>query len=57
MASWIGGIALETNLGPIGPTVVGTLIAALTLIPASAIAIVERRRVSQNACVASDMAC
>lgn len=42
-ASWIGGIALESSLGTLGPVVVGTAIAALTLIPATALARIERR--------------
>lgn len=43
-ASWIGGIALGTGLGVRGPLVVGTAIAALTLIPATALALIQRRR-------------
>ncbi|GAA0977438.1 MFS transporter [Nocardiopsis tropica] len=43
-ASWIGGIALGTGLGTTGPLVVGTAIAALTLIPATALAVIRRRR-------------
>jgi len=43
-ASWIGGIALGTGLGVTGPLVVGTAIAALTLVPATVLAVVQRRR-------------
>ncbi|MCK9868784.1 MFS transporter [Nocardiopsis dassonvillei] len=43
-ASWIGGAALTTGLGVTGPLVVGTAIAALTLVPATALALVQRRR-------------
>ncbi|MFJ9554179.1 MFS transporter [Nocardiopsis sp. NPDC101807] len=43
-ASWIGGIALGTGLGTTGPLAVGTAIAALTLIPATALAVLHRRR-------------
>jgi DHA1 family inner membrane transport protein len=42
-ASWIGGAALATGLGVTGPLVVGTAIAALTLIPATALALLRRR--------------
>jgi predicted MFS family arabinose efflux permease len=43
-ASWIGGVALGTGLGATGPLAVGTAIAALTLIPATALAVIRRRR-------------
>ncbi|MFE6448774.1 MFS transporter [Nocardiopsis dassonvillei] len=43
-ASWIGGAALATGLGVTGPLVVGTAIAALTLIPAAALALLQHRR-------------
>ncbi|MFC9089257.1 MFS transporter [Nocardiopsis dassonvillei] len=43
-ASWIGGAALATGLGVTGPLVVGTAIAALTLVPATALALLQRRR-------------
>ncbi|OOC53986.1 MULTISPECIES: MFS transporter [Nocardiopsis] len=43
-ASWIGGVALGTGLGALGPVAVGTAIAALTPIPATALAVIQRRR-------------
>ncbi|WP_174546730.1 MFS transporter [Nocardiopsis dassonvillei] len=43
-ASWTGGAALATGLGVTGPLVVGTAIAALTLIPATALALLQHRR-------------
>ncbi|MGW9551847.1 MFS transporter [Citricoccus zhacaiensis] len=42
-ATWIGGIALGTALGSIGPVAVGAVIAALTLIPTTALALLARR--------------
>jgi DHA1 family inner membrane transport protein len=44
LASWIAGISLASPLADTGPVVVGTVIAALTLIPAMALALTERRR-------------
>ncbi|MEU6790040.1 MFS transporter [Nonomuraea angiospora] len=44
VGSWIAGLALGSSLGTTGPAVVGTAIAALTLIPAIAIALTRRRR-------------
>jgi predicted MFS family arabinose efflux permease len=44
IGSWIAGLALESSLGATGPAVIGTVIAALTLIPAIAIALTQRRR-------------
>jgi DHA1 family inner membrane transport protein len=43
VGSWIAGLTLSTSLGSVGPAVVGTVIAALTLIPTTAIALVARR--------------
>jgi DHA1 family inner membrane transport protein len=43
-ASWVGGIALESSLTAVGPVVVGSVIAALTLIPTIALAVGQRRR-------------
>jgi predicted MFS family arabinose efflux permease len=43
-ASWIGGIALESRLGAVGPVAVGTVIAALTLIPMTVLALTQRHR-------------
>lgn len=43
-ASWIGGIALGSGLGPVGPVAVGAAIAAVTLVPAIALALTHRRR-------------
>jgi predicted MFS family arabinose efflux permease len=44
VGSWIAGLTLGTALGSVGPTVVGAVIAALTLIPTTAIALIQRRR-------------
>jgi DHA1 family inner membrane transport protein len=42
VGSWIAGLTLGSALGATGPAVVGTVIAALTLVPASALAIAQR---------------
>lgn len=42
-ATWIGGAALGTGLGSVGPVAVGAVIAALTLIPTVALALKARR--------------
>jgi predicted MFS family arabinose efflux permease len=42
--SWIAGLALASSLGATGPAVVGAAIAALTLIPTTALAVIHRRR-------------
>lgn len=44
MGSWIAGLPLDSPLGTTGPAIVGTVIAALTLIPAVLIALLQRRR-------------
>ncbi|MFJ8677092.1 MFS transporter [Streptomyces sp. NPDC093589] len=44
--SWAAGFALESPLGATGPAAVGTVIAALTLIPTITIAHTQRRRPS-----------
>ncbi|MFE2517786.1 MFS transporter [Streptomyces mirabilis] len=44
IGSWIAGLTLGTSLGTTGPAVVGTAIAALTLIPTTALALARRRR-------------
>ncbi|GEC09201.1 MFS transporter [Streptomyces spinoverrucosus] len=44
VGSWIAGLALDSTLGAMGPAAVGTVIAALTLIPTTAIALTRRRR-------------
>ncbi|MEU2776995.1 MFS transporter [Streptomyces sp. NPDC007162] len=44
IGSWIAGLALDSSLGATGPAVIGTVIAALTLIPTIAIACIQRRR-------------
>ncbi|MFD9320401.1 MFS transporter [Streptomyces sp. NPDC060053] len=41
--SWCAGLALDSGLGATGPAVVGTSIAALTLIPTTAVALTRRR--------------
>ncbi|MFE3033067.1 MFS transporter [Streptomyces canus] len=42
--SWIAGRALDSPLGTTGPAMVGTMVAALTLIPTTIIALAQRRR-------------
>jgi DHA1 family inner membrane transport protein len=49
IGSWIAGFALESSLGATGPAAVGTVIAALTLVPTIAIALTQRRRPSPSA--------
>ncbi|MGX1673220.1 MFS transporter [Streptomyces sp. NPDC055400] len=44
VGSWIAGLALGSSLGATGPAAVGTAIAALTLIPTIAIALIQRHR-------------
>jgi predicted MFS family arabinose efflux permease len=44
VGTWIAGSALDTSLGATGPAVVGTGIAALTVIPATALILIHRRR-------------
>lgn len=46
--SWIAGLALDSTLGATGPAVVGTVIAALTLIPTITIAVTHDRRRSAS---------
>jgi predicted MFS family arabinose efflux permease len=41
VGSWIAGLTFGSALGTTGPAVVGTVIAALTLIPAVAITVVQ----------------
>lgn len=50
--SWIDGLALDSTLGAAGPAMIGTGIAALTLVPASAIALIQRRRRRRSVTVA-----
>jgi predicted MFS family arabinose efflux permease len=44
--SWIAGRALDSTLGATGPAVVGAGIAALTLVPTTALAVTQRRRLA-----------
>jgi DHA1 family inner membrane transport protein len=44
VGSGLAGRALDSGLGAAGPAVVGTVIAALTVVPTVAIALVQRRR-------------
>jgi predicted MFS family arabinose efflux permease len=44
VGSWGAGLTLSSGLGTGGPAAVGTLIAALTLLPTVAIAVIQRRR-------------
>ncbi|GIH61939.1 MFS transporter [Microbispora siamensis] len=46
VGTWIAGRALDSSLETTGPAVVGTAIAALTLIPTITIALTQRRRVA-----------
>jgi DHA1 family inner membrane transport protein len=52
VGSWIAGLTLGSALGATGPAVAGTGLAALTLIPAVAIALAQRRRAGRGAAVA-----
>lgn len=49
IGSWIAGLTLDTSLGTTGPAMVGTVIAALTLIPTTAIALLQRHRTAAAA--------
>ncbi|WP_328328061.1 MULTISPECIES: MFS transporter [unclassified Streptomyces] len=49
VGSWIAGLALSSSLGTTGPAVVGTVIAALTVITTLALAIVRRRGAAASA--------
>ena len=44
VGSWIAGSTLSSGLGASGPAVVGTVIAAITLLPAVTVARVRRVR-------------
>jgi DHA1 family inner membrane transport protein len=44
VSSWLGALALGSGLGAVGPVAVGTAISALTLVPAVALALAQRRR-------------
>ena len=44
VGSCIAGLALDSQLGAVGPAAVGTAIVALTLIPATAVAVTSGRR-------------
>jgi len=46
--SWLAGFSLDSALGVTGPAVVGTLIAALTLIPTIALGAIQRRPASSK---------
>lgn len=49
VGSWLAGLTLGSGLGATGPAAVGTVIAALTLVPTVAIALVHRRGPSVQA--------
>ncbi|WP_326762471.1 MFS transporter [Streptomyces phaeochromogenes] len=53
IGSWSAGLALESSLGATGPAAIGTVIAALTLIPTIAIALTQRRRPAAHTPAAS----
>jgi predicted MFS family arabinose efflux permease len=42
--TWAAGRALDSSLGATGPAVVGTVVAALTLVPTIAVAVMQHRR-------------
>jgi DHA1 family inner membrane transport protein len=44
VGSWTAGLALDSNLGAVGPAAVGAAIVALTLIPTTAVAVTANRR-------------
>ena len=44
VGSWIAGRALDASLGELGPPVTGTVIAALTLVPLSVLALISQSR-------------
>ncbi|MFJ1730405.1 MFS transporter [Streptomyces sp. NPDC088254] len=44
VGSWAAGLTLDSALGVTGPAAVGTAVAALTLVPTTAIALAARRR-------------
>ncbi|WP_037322191.1 MFS transporter [Amycolatopsis thermoflava] len=46
VGSWVAGVALESSLAETGPTVVGTVIAASTLVPVVALIRAQRRSTS-----------
>ncbi|MFI0226781.1 MFS transporter [Streptomyces lydicus] len=55
VGSWFAGLALGSPLGTTGPAVVGTAIAALTLLPTAALALTQRRRATAPAgCAVED---
>jgi predicted MFS family arabinose efflux permease len=49
--SWLAGLALESTLGATGPAVVGTVIAAFTLVPTIAIAVRTNTTNRRTPCV------
>lgn len=44
VGSWLAGLTLASSTGAAGPALVGCVVAALTLIPTVAIALIQRRR-------------
>jgi DHA1 family inner membrane transport protein len=48
VGSWLAGLTLGSGLGATGPAAVGTVIAALTLVPTIAIARIHRRRAAAS---------
>jgi DHA1 family inner membrane transport protein len=47
--SWAAGLALDSSLGAVGPAVIGTVVAAITLVPTIAIAVIQQRRATTRA--------
>ena len=52
VGSWIAGHSLESPLRELGPPLVGTVIATLTLAPLAALALAHRRRASSTTALA-----
>ena len=48
VGSWVAGLTLGSALGATGPALVGTVIAALTVVPAVAITLVRRQAVMRS---------
>jgi DHA1 family inner membrane transport protein len=49
VGSWVAGIALASPLGQAGPPLVGTVTAALTLVPLTALALMRATRSDDRA--------
>jgi DHA1 family inner membrane transport protein len=49
LGSWVAGVALASPLGQAGPPLVGTVTAALTLVPLTALALTRATRSDDRA--------